>query len=246
MASIRFGGGIVDARGSIAGNTFSRNAGGAYQRARTAPTNPQTTRQSAVRNALGQSAQEWRTLDEEQRTAWVEAATTQQGAYVNRIGESEQYTGQQLYMAVQQRRNTWALGGGTIPGNGGQDPPPLTPAPPSVTLGTITGSADAEGALVGLSLAITAAAAENQVMIFASPPVSAGVMRSSTPRYALLGSFEDVATPSVSLLAEYNAAYGAVVLPGSAIWLKVVTLSNISWRMSAPVFLKVVITLDAG
>jgi len=39
FVSIKFGGGVVDARGSLAGNVFSRNKSGAYMRARVTPVN---------------------------------------------------------------------------------------------------------------------------------------------------------------------------------------------------------------
>ncbi len=68
---VKFGGGIVDARGSIAGNTYSRNHYGAYVRARTTPINPNTARQVLVRTAIAFLADMWaNTLTAVQRTAW--------------------------------------------------------------------------------------------------------------------------------------------------------------------------------
>lgn len=68
---ILFGGGIVAARGSIAGNTFSRNHYGAYVRARVKPVNPNTARQQQVRNSIAFLAAYWAgTLTALQRTAW--------------------------------------------------------------------------------------------------------------------------------------------------------------------------------
>lgn len=68
---VKLGGGIVDARGSIAGNTFSRNHYGLFVRARVTPVNPNTARQQAVRNAVAFLAAYWaETLTGVQRTAW--------------------------------------------------------------------------------------------------------------------------------------------------------------------------------
>lgn len=68
---VKYGGGIVDARGSIAGNTFSRNHYGAYVRARTSPINPNTAAQQLVRNSVAFLAARWAdTLTLAQRTAW--------------------------------------------------------------------------------------------------------------------------------------------------------------------------------
>ena len=68
---VKLGGGIVDARGSIAGNTFSRNHYGAYVRARTTPINPNTARQVEVRASVAFLSDMWSsTLTLAQRTAW--------------------------------------------------------------------------------------------------------------------------------------------------------------------------------
>ncbi len=68
---VKFGATITDARGSIAGNTFSRNHYGAYIRARTTPTNPKTAKQVAVRAAVAFLSDMWgNTLTAPQRAAW--------------------------------------------------------------------------------------------------------------------------------------------------------------------------------
>ncbi|GAI01350.1 unnamed protein product, partial [marine sediment metagenome] len=45
MALIKYGGGIVQISGSIAGTVFARNKMGNYARPRTKPVNPRTARQ---------------------------------------------------------------------------------------------------------------------------------------------------------------------------------------------------------
>lgn len=68
---VKFGGTILDARGSIGGNTFSRNHYGAYMRARVTPVNPQTARQTLVRDCVAFCASYWsNTLTSVQRAAW--------------------------------------------------------------------------------------------------------------------------------------------------------------------------------
>lgn len=49
MALVQFGGGILDARGSIGGQVFSKNRFGNYMRARITPVNPNSARQAVVR-----------------------------------------------------------------------------------------------------------------------------------------------------------------------------------------------------
>ncbi len=92
MATIRFGAGIVDARGSIGGTVFSRNRGGAYIRARTAPINPNTPRQGLVRADLSNVVALWSdSLSQANRDQWgVYAAAIPR---VNRLGETIFWTG---------------------------------------------------------------------------------------------------------------------------------------------------------
>ena len=97
MALIKFGGGITEMRGSIAGNVFSRNRYGAYARARTKPINPNTGLQQAVRACLAFLTDRWSaTLTGVQRAAW-----NLYGANVvmtNKLGESINLSGFNHYL----------------------------------------------------------------------------------------------------------------------------------------------------
>lgn len=86
MALIKFGGGVVDARGSIAGNVFSRNRYGNYMRARTAPVNPNTSRQSAIRAIIADVTERWNgTLTAANRDSWGTFAANVPAT--NKLGE---------------------------------------------------------------------------------------------------------------------------------------------------------------
>ena len=86
MATIKFGGGITEMRGSIAGNTFSRNKAGAYVRARTTPINPSTARQSAVRALTALISQTWFAIaSAAQRAAWAVFASNM--PTTNKVGD---------------------------------------------------------------------------------------------------------------------------------------------------------------
>lgn len=62
---------LAQVSGSMNGIVFSRNAGGAYMRNRSIPTNPGTDRQDQVRTALTSLATAWpNTLTETQRILW--------------------------------------------------------------------------------------------------------------------------------------------------------------------------------
>lgn len=104
MALIKFGGGIIEMRGAIAGNVYSRNRGGNYARAKTTPVNPNTSRQQTARNALNALVARWNNvLTAAQRTAWNLYASSV--AMLNRIGETTYLTGFNHYI----RSNHWLM-----------------------------------------------------------------------------------------------------------------------------------------
>lgn len=97
MALIKFGGGITEMRGSIAGNTFSRNRYGAYARARTKPVNPNTAGQQTVRASMAFLTDRWaNTLTALQRTAWNLYGSNV--VMTNKLGESINLSGFNHYI----------------------------------------------------------------------------------------------------------------------------------------------------
>lgn len=110
MALAKYGGGLIQLSGSIAGNTFARNRYGNYVRARTKPVNPKTAAQIAVRSALAYLTDRWgRTLTIAQRAAWnLYAANV---AMKNRLGESIFLSGFNHYLRsnIVRHRFTYAV-----------------------------------------------------------------------------------------------------------------------------------------
>ena len=88
---------LGDIRGSIAGNTFSRNRFGAYIRIKVTPVNPSTPAQVAARSSFTGSSQDWRdVLDETNRINWnVYAAGT---PLTNIFGNQYFATGAQMQL----------------------------------------------------------------------------------------------------------------------------------------------------
>jgi len=97
MALVKYGGGIIQMSGSIAGNTFARNRYGNYVRARTKPVNPKSERQNLVRATLAYLTERWaETLTGDQRDAWgVYAAGV---AMKNALGEAIKLSGFNHYI----------------------------------------------------------------------------------------------------------------------------------------------------
>jgi len=92
MALVKYGAGIVQMSGSIAGDVHARNRFGNYIRPRTKPVNPHSLRQEAARAIVSYLAEYWHgDLSDVQRGLWdVYAAAV---AMKNRLGESIHLTG---------------------------------------------------------------------------------------------------------------------------------------------------------
>jgi len=92
MALVRFGAGIVQVSGSIAGTVHARNRFGNYIRPRTKPVNPHSARQESIRAILSYLAEYWHeTLSIAQRAAWKVYADAV--PMKNRLGETIHLTG---------------------------------------------------------------------------------------------------------------------------------------------------------
>jgi len=97
MALIKFGPGIVDARGSVAGVVFSKNSTSNYMRARTKPVNPNTAQQNTIRAAMAYLVDRWsQTLTALKRTSWELYATNL--VMKNRLGEAIHLSGFNHYL----------------------------------------------------------------------------------------------------------------------------------------------------
>lgn len=93
MGLVKFGAGIVQISGSIAGDVHARNRSGNYVRPRTKPVNPNSTRQVNARAIMAQLAEQWgeSPMTDAIRTAWRTYANAI--AMTNRIGETIHLTG---------------------------------------------------------------------------------------------------------------------------------------------------------
>lgn len=107
MALVKYGGGIVQMSGSIAGDTHARNRSGNYIRARTKPVNPNSERQNLIRSTIAQLTVRWsQILTAAQRTAWNLYASNLN--MLNKLGETIKLTGFNHYI----RSNTFLLARG--------------------------------------------------------------------------------------------------------------------------------------
>ena len=96
MASILFGGGVSAARGSLGGNTFSRNRAGAHVRARTKGVRPATTSQTSIAAKHAANAQLYSYgLTSGELVNWRSFASA--NPVLNRFGQTMLLSGQQMF-----------------------------------------------------------------------------------------------------------------------------------------------------
>jgi len=97
MALVKFGGGITQMSGSIAGNTFARNRYGNCVRSRTKPVNPSSPLQSQIRTIVSFLAERWHAVvTDDQRIAWQ--AYADNVVMKNKLGESMNLSGFNHYI----------------------------------------------------------------------------------------------------------------------------------------------------
>ena len=130
MAKIRTGPLAAQISGSIAGQTFSHNRGGAYVRNRSIPVTSTTPAALLQKATLTAASQAFAGLTPAQRLSWQEWA--RENPRIDTLGESRTMTGQQAYIGNRIRMVKIA----EIP----LTTPPNTPAPPPLT--TLVGQYD--------------------------------------------------------------------------------------------------------
>ncbi len=98
MALVKYGAGIVQMSGSIAGDVHARNRFGNYKRPRTKPVNPRSQRQVAARILMMFLAEQWREspMTDEIRIAWDTYANSVN--WNNRLGEQVTLTGFNMFV----------------------------------------------------------------------------------------------------------------------------------------------------
>lgn len=88
---------VTQVSGSVGGTTYAHTKSGMYMRGRGIPTNPQTARQSQIRDAMSMYSAMWSTvLTQAQRDAWNQYAEAVLVA--NALGDQIQISGQNHYV----------------------------------------------------------------------------------------------------------------------------------------------------
>jgi hypothetical protein len=200
MANIVLGAMVVEARGSVGGSTFSRNAGGAYARGRVKPTNPQTPFQSLVRSMLGANAKNWGSvLTDAQRSAWITVAP--EHPLPNKVGAIITLSGIQMY---QQLNMVLALVGST--------PIDVPPADFSISALNSVAVTATSGGTPALFLTVDPIALATDEMLYVSATPQGSASRNFAKNVLrFVGTVADGASP-INILTLWNTRFGSPAL----------------------------------
>ena len=217
----KFGGGVAEARGSIAGTTFSRNKGGSYARQRVTPVNPQTAAQQAQRSRISELATHWgQTLTQAQRDGWVVFA--ENFPITDVFGDSLVLSGAQGYTRINSRLLA-----------AGQTRIDTAPSDQAVTdLTSASAVIELTGGTAVITFAPTPVGANDHVQVFATPGVSPGVSFMKNKLRLLVTSSAAQAT-GLDVATEYIARFGALPVAGQKVGLRVRTIRNSNGAVDA-------------
>lgn len=178
------------ASGSIAGMTYSRNAGGLYVRARAVPVNPNTPAQQQVKANLSNLSQRWtNTLTAVQRAAWEAYAAAV--PVRDSLGEERPISGNAMYIRCNSPRLAGSL---AIVDDGPTNNTLCGLTPPSIV--TATGSSG----ILSISYTNTdvwAGAVGGGLLVFVSQPQTPAVNFFKGP-FRFAGKVAGAATPPTS------------------------------------------------
>lgn len=198
MAKVKFGFGVADVRNKINGSVFARNRGGAYVRTKVTPLNPQSVRQVAARNLLTSLAQNFRSLSQEQITAWNEAVTQWQTTDI--FGDLVSPTGLALYVRLNANISN---AGGTL----------LTSPPAPVGAEALTElslTASVTGDVFDIAYSPATVPADHTMFIESTTMLSPGINNANS-RFRFIGINGETGPSPVHAFAYQTAKFGALV-----------------------------------
>ncbi|MDP2660062.1 MAG: hypothetical protein Q8R28_04980 [Dehalococcoidia bacterium] len=223
MAKILLGATIGDARGSAGAIVYSRNQFGAYIRQKVSPVQPQTNRQTTVRQLFTTLAIRWGSvLTDAQRAAWLALAAS--NPVVDVFGNSQIMTGLQLYMRV--NRNLQECGITVID---------AAPADQSVTpLASLSCAFTTSTQVVEVGFSPSPVPADHSLVVYATPPFSAG-KAFFKPLLRLVEVFATAQASAADMSTLYLAKFGAF-LEGQRIGVKAFQVNTTNGAASPDVF----------
>ena len=198
MAKVNFGVGVSEIRNKIGGIVFARNRGGAYMRTKVTPLNPQTTAQAGARSLLTSLAQAFRSLSQEQITAWNNAVTQWQTTDI--FGMLVSPTGLALYVRL--NANIINAGGTVI------DTPPSPVG--AASLGSLSLTAAVTGDVFDVAYSPATVPADHSMYVEATPMLSPGINNANS-KFRFIGIAAAAAASPSDLFTAETSKFGSLV-----------------------------------
>ena len=227
MARIKFGNIVVDMRGKISGNVYSKNKGGAYSRVRVVPTNPRSAAQNLVRSVFTALSQAWQGLSDSERSGWIQAAINFPAK--NSLGDSHTLSGNALYVSLNKNLADVALSA--------IDTAPSKVVATPLDIPTVVADASSQTLVATFGSTIPADVA---VKVFASASVSPGV-NSIGSKMRQIGYKAAGSAAISSLTTDYLAKFGAVGAAGDKIFLEFVPVAIANGQLGSTIRTSVII-----
>lgn len=198
MAKFTPGAIVSEVRNKIAATVFSRNRGGAVIRNRIKPINRRSTLQSTRRQVLGNLASAWRGLTAAQRASWNTAAPN--FPLQDSLGQTIFLSGEQLY--VNFNANLILIGEAQIT---------TAPSPFAFDVFTISVAADeGTGDLIEVTFTPDPMTTDNNLAIFATPPLSPGIAAPPASRFRYIQTIVPTDTSPADIKTAYEALFGSI------------------------------------
>lgn len=222
MAKIKLGALTQDVRGTLNGNVFSRNRGGAYVRTKVTPVQPLSEFADFAKQLFGTISQRWSSvLTDEQRSAWEAFAAVH--PFVNIFGDSIILTGIAFYQAANRRLMQ-------LTENPIDDPPPSWSVEDT---GGVTLLVEAGGDfIISIGRALTG---DELLYVFATPKLL-GARTPQKPDFRLIQTpAHPLVTPAADCYAVYNYRFDPQVLAlGDRLAVRVQIINTVTGASSAP------------
>lgn len=188
---------VSEIRNKIAATVFTKNAAGAAIRNRVTPINRRSNSQTNRRQRLASLASSWRGLTESERAGWNAASAN--FPVQDNLGQTIYLTGEQLY--VRCNANLLLIGQAQIT---------AAPNPTSfevLTPGVFTAEDDDT---ITLAFTPTPVPAGFNLVIRATPPVSAGKSFVSQSAFKYVQTIAAAGASPANIAAAYEALYGSL------------------------------------
>lgn len=203
MALMKMGEFMVALSGKNGGTINSHNKGGTYTKNFAMPTNPRTIYQIGQRNKFTTFSQQWRSLTNAQRLAWIAAAPT--FPYVNAVGDVKYLSGSALFNKL--NINLAVIGVAPI----------LIPPVPSGVTAVTTIVPTYVGGVVTVAYTPTPVPAGSSWLLWATPGLSPGVYFVKN-KLRLVGILPATTASPDIITVLYTARFGAAAVGSKVVF----------------------------